>query len=229
MKEYNWRDEREKFRPDFQQKKEAPAVQPPPEEPRTDPRKIIAVIAGVIVIALIAVGVYFFINNNKSEGKATGGSDSDKESTAATSTVEDSATMLADVAAKQKNAVGVVVVTLELKDGRKLTNEIGTAWAFAEDKFATNAHVAVAIKEAAQQLKIQLASALLKNYAKEEGCNDLDALKKKVGEAKFEQLCKEAIQLVQQNTKSVSAAIFINGAHGKCYTITHYRSIRDME
>lgn len=224
MKEYNWRDEREKFRPDFQQKKEAPAVQPPPEEPRTDPRKIIAVIAGVIVIALIAVGVYFFINNNKSEGKGTGGSKSGKEPPVeATSPVKDSATMLAEAAAKQKSAVGVVVVTLELKDGRKLTNEIGTAWAFAEDKFATNAHVAVAIKEAAQQLKIQLASALLKSYAKEEGCNDLDALKKKVGEAKFEQLCKQAIQFVQQNTKSVSAAIFINGAHGKCYTITHYQ------
>lgn len=223
MKEYNWRDEREKFRPDFQQKKEAPAVQPPPEEPRTDPRKIIAVIAGVIVIALIAVGVYFFINNNKSEGKGTGGPDSDTELIAAPPPVKDSATMLAEAAEKHKNAVGVVVVTLEISNGKKLTNEIGTAWAFAENKFATNAHVAVAIKEAAQQLKIQLASALLMNYAKGEGCNDLDALKKKVGEAKFEQLCNEAIQLAQQNTKSVSAAIFINGTHGKSYAITHYQ------
>ena len=222
MKEYNWRDEREKFRPDFQQKKEAPAVQPPPpEEPRTDPRKIIAVIAGVIVIALIAVGVYFFINNNKSEGKGTGGSKPGPESP--TSTVKDSATMLAEAAEKYKNAVGVVVVTLETKDGEKLKTEIGTAWAFAENKFATNAHVAEAIKEAAPYLKIQLASAYLEIYAKGEGFKDSDALKKNVGEAKFKQLCNEAFQLALQKTKSISAAIFINGTHGKSYAITHYQ------
>lgn len=29
MKEYNWREEREKFRPDFQKKAEEPAFQPP--------------------------------------------------------------------------------------------------------------------------------------------------------------------------------------------------------
>lgn len=224
MKEYNWRDEREKFRPDFQQKKEAPSVQPPPEEPRTDPRKIIAVIAGVIVIALIAVGVYFFINNNKSEGKGTGGSKFGEELTAApTSPVKDSATMLAEAAEKYKNAVGVVVVTLETKNGEKLKTEIGTAWAFAENKFATNAHVAEAIKEAAQHLKIQLASAYLENHAKGEGFNNSDALKEKVGEAKFKQLCNAAFQLALQNTKSISAAIFINGTHGKSYAITHYQ------
>lgn len=218
MKEYNWREEREKFRPDFQKKAVEPAFQPPEDNSQGDARKIVAVIAGLAVIALIVVGCVFFLNKKSAEKSIP----AEQESQKATET-QDTATMLAEAAEKNKNAVGLVTVTIEMRSGIKHVETIGTAWAFDEQKFATNAHVTNGIGETVRNIKKYLAVLILTDYAKKQNISSLDALVQKVGKEAFEKLCEEAMALVQQEIKEVSASIVINGTHGKNYTISHYQ------
>ena len=139
MAEYNWRKEREKYRPDFmkQPEPEQPSVPQPPQNRRSYAGVIVAVIAVVVIVVAAVV----FAVSRKTAGSG------------------DSAVMLAQAAERYKNAVGLVVLTVELQDGSKIPLPIGTAWAFAPEKFATNAHVALSLREANLKLRQKLAAA----------------------------------------------------------------------
>ena len=123
MKEYNWREARDKYRPDFQ-KENTPAGGEIASEPvrKTFPGKLF-ITAGIIVLAAVIAGGVFIFKS------------------------KDSSTLLAEAAEKHKTAVGLVALTVELQDGQKLTMPGGTAWAFSENRFATNGHVANGLRE----------------------------------------------------------------------------------
>ena len=63
----------------------------------------------------------------------------------------DSAAALAKVAEHQKRSVGLVGFCVEFQDGTKQFIPVGTAWAFAPNKFATNAHVALGLRNYARE------------------------------------------------------------------------------
>ena len=100
MKEYNWREEREKFRPDFQKKEQPSTPQTAAPEPVRSSSGKWSILVGVIVIAALAVVGVFIL-----KGK-------------------DSTTRLAEVAEKHKKAVGLVTLTIELQNGKKIEKEV---------------------------------------------------------------------------------------------------------
>lgn len=59
----------------------------------------------------------------------------------------DSASILSQIAEDKGQAVGLVVLKVERKDGKIILIPMGTAWAFSSKKFATNAHVAYGLRE----------------------------------------------------------------------------------
>ena len=142
-----------------------PSIQP--QQVITPPSKggvwKVAVIMAILAL-LGGIGIPKIINHRKvqvdndsesdiqvANGKHGGGGGKPKPHLASTGKpVSDSAMMLANVSDKYKQAVGVVVLWVKNSAGKVNKYECGTVWAFAPDKFATNAHVAYAMKKNAQ-------------------------------------------------------------------------------
>lgn len=78
---------------------------------------------------------------------------------------------------KYQNAIGLVTVTIELKDEAPLIIPIGTAFAVAPDKFVTNAHVAYALKEFQSELLYALIYMELRDAADRSGLTIEDFIK----------------------------------------------------
>lgn len=216
MKEYNWREEREKFRPEFQQKtqKTEGFRQPFPGEPEDkDPRRIIAAVAVIAVIVIVIVAIMLKVNRTPEK-------QSEQESV---TQAMDSSAMLAEIAEKNGNAVGVVTINYELQNGFKNRIPIGTAWAFSENKFATNAHVVQDIRS----IRSRFVTPILLDYAAKEGCKDLQELFNKVGEEKFKQLCAEAEAFIRESIKGITVTIVIHRGRGKSYLVSHYQTHKD--
>lgn len=172
MQEYNWKKEREKYRPDFMKQPE-PAKQPAPPPPPVVNRSYTGLIFGALAVVVVLIaGIAIAVSGNKSgdvspeqrtvsSTKADGNTSGNTEKTGNAEKKEgaenaDSAALLAAAAEKYKTAVGVVVLNLELKNGKRAILPIGTAWAFDKNKFATNGHVAMGIKNNMQQVKKEL-------------------------------------------------------------------------
>ena len=194
MKEYNWRQEREKYRPDF--RKETKQVNENiPSEPVKKAISINWLVAvGVVLLAAVIVGSVFMLRS------------------------KDSSTQLAEAAEKHKTAVGLVALTVELQNGKKLTNPVGTAWAFSENRFATNGHVANGLRETLQQLVNNGAMELLENEAKEQGCKSVKELLEKLG-PQANTVLEGAKKEIMAMIKSVRADIIINGTQRKSYSV----------
>ncbi len=205
MKEYNWRKEREKYRPDFRKEETQPQVNVCDDTPQSiNWSKIL--IPVIVIIVLLAVLVAVFAG-------CFGSKDSTKQ--------------LTEAAEKNKEAVGLVTVMIEMKDGSRFVEPVGTAWAFAENKFATNAHVAHGLKTtAAEKIKI-LVQALLTNAAKENGCSSLDEWVKKIGQEKAQQAYQQAIAQIQSMISAVKAEIRINSVQNKKYAVTYVQIHKD--
>jgi len=213
MGEYNWRKEREKYRPDFRKTpKEEQPVQPTVQtvivqKPRS--RFVVWLIAGLLIVLLL-FGILAVI-------RATGSGQS-----------ADASSMLAQAAEKNKKAVGLVVLTAVHQNGNKLPVPIGTAWAFEKNKFATNAHVANGLISTILDLKKYLASEMMGKIAAENGCKTPEELLKKIGEQKAEQLAKECFENVEKMIRGFEVSIQINGAHRLGYPVTHVQIHRDF-
>ena len=213
MQEYNWRKEREKFRPGFQKTEQAPPPEPTPEpnKPSGGSRAvpvILMILAAVLVVVLIVV---FSTMRSSKSASASG----------------DTAALLAQAADNCKSAVGLVVVTVELSNGNKIEEPIGTAWAFAENKFATNAHVAEGIKEAVSEVKNLFAQEILKGILKDENCASMGDLIKKLGEQKVALLLEAAIVEAGKKIRKAGASILINGSHRESYPVTQVQLHRE--
>ena len=166
MPEYNWKKEREKYRPDFMKTPEQQEQQP--SAPRTAPATAAAVkrklscVGWIVAVAFLLITVVLGILLIR-----------DRESTS----------MLARAAEKYQKAVGLIVLTAELQDGTKIQLPVATAWAFAPDKFATNAHVVTGLRDQCDELKESFAHTLLERKSNESGFkHDVNAYMMHLGE-----------------------------------------------
>ncbi len=204
MKEYNWREEREKFRPNFRQSEPQERQTPlASAKPKIGLWKIL-----LPLVALLTIGIILF---TCLRGGLSGG---------------DSAGNLAEVAEKNKTAVGVVTLVVEFRNGQKVILPIGTAWAFAPDKFATNAHVAHGIRKTLFEVKKSAVQALLARMAKEQNLS-VEAFRDRLGEAKVIELGKKLAEQVEASIGGVQSSIIVNGQVKRSHPVTHVQIHRD--
>lgn len=213
MGEYNWRKEREKYRPDFRKTpKEEQPVQTPVQtvvvqKPRS--RFVAWLIAGLLIVLLL-FGILAVIKTIGIGQNA------------------DASSMLAQAAEKNKKAVGLVVLIAVHQNGNKLPVPIGTAWAFEKNRFATNAHVARGLISTIFDVKKHLASGMLEEIAAKNGCKTFEELLKKIGQEKAEQLAKECFENVEKMIRGFEVSIQINGAHRLGYPVSYVQIHRDF-
>lgn len=202
MSEYNWRKEREKFRPEtFKAESESTGIAQVITAEKHSPAKVVYILTGVILAAVIVAGIFIF---NKG----------------------DSSKKLANAAEKYKTAVGLVTVTVEMKNGKKKTDPVGTAWAFSENRFATNGHVANGLSTTMKNMIIAGASEILTAEAKKAGCESLDDFLKKQGD-KAEEIVNAAMLKVISQISNVRADIIINSTKKKSYNISYVQVHKD--
>ena len=207
MKEYDWRKEREKYRfnPVGNGAEQSPEPAPVPEQPQKRASSVwLRVLVIVIAAAVVAAGVLVL-----------------------TGSLTDSSKMLAKAAEKNKNAVALVTFTTEFKTGRKETRPIGTAWAFAKDKFATNAHVANAFRSASKAVVQQTAQTILLSVAKKNNCPTVDEFLKRLGKKKAQLAVIAATRAALAQIREFRADVIINGTQKKSFPVTHVQIHRD--
>lgn len=223
MQEYNWRKEREKYRPEFMKqpepaKPEASAPQTPPPPPAVKQSH-----TGYIIFALFAVVAVIVIGL-----VVIGGKSNNEPKTDITEKSRDVAAMLAQTAEQNKSAVGLVVLTAELQNGKKYPLPIGTAWAFAPDRFATNAHVANGLKEGCKNIVSSLVMSLLEKRAEEAGFkDDMEAYLEKLSEEETEKIAEQCSNEVKKMIRGFYASIRVNGEHHKSYLVSQVQIHRD--
>ncbi len=224
-KEYDWHKERQKYKSGKtpaepqsqpQPQTQTPAPRPVPAEllaPKKSPAGIIILIS-VIVLLLIGGGVALALLLGKEKQNT--------ENIGTAPVIErDSAVMLSRAAEEYKEAVGVVTLRFEFKNGKKLVVPIGTAWAFAPGKFATNGHVAKALQEGIVQMKKELVQVLLAEEIKKNECKNFDELVQKLGAAKVDSLIQVLTSTVNNSIARIECHIAVNGVTRKTYTVTH--------
>ena len=246
MSDYDWRKEREKYRPDFMKQQEPeqepeqileqetkPEKELEPEqtieseqnEPGTTSSPLHSSTAkrsyvGLIVAVLIAIVTIMFvlaITIRKNGSKAAG------------IQIGDTTTMLANAAEQNKRAVGLIVLTAELQSGKKIPLPIATTWAFAPDKFATNAHVATGLKNAYSDLKTSLKETLLKKLANEAGFNNnTETYLRSIGETQGKRITEQCQKEAEELIRGLSVSIFVNGTHHENYPVSHVQLHRDF-
>ena len=213
MGEYNWRKEREKFRPDFRktpaEKPTEQTPQPVVSQPERSGLSAAWLIAGLL-IALIVIGIVMTAKTVGSRRNA------------------DTPALLSQAAEKNKRAVGLVVLTVTHQNGAKLPIPIGTAWAFEKNKFATNAHVAKGLTETIVDIKKMMGIEMLKEIAAKNGCKTPEELQKKIGKEKAETLARECMENVEKMIRGFEVSIQINGSHRQGYPVVYVQIHRDF-
>ena len=164
MKEYNWREERKKYRPDFRNeqdiKEEAPQTPLPQPRPQLNKNRVMFIVA-TAVLAIIAISGIFLMYSGNRKSASTRKQPLPEPTPVPGISIDggtDSATKLAKAAEHHKRSVGLVGLCVEFEDGKKSFTPIGTAWAYTPNKFATNAHVAMALRDHARKA-VQAAAA----------------------------------------------------------------------
>lgn len=124
---------------------------------------------------------------------------------------------------KYQNAIGLVTVTIELKDEAPLIIPIGTAFAVAPDKFVTNAHVAYALKEFQSELLYALIYMELRDAADRSGLTIEDFMKI-VGSYHVGRLYKEWLNYFESGLlKICDPVIRLNHSNGMIIPIAAVR------
>ena len=139
----------------------------------------------------------------------------------------DTATMLADAAEQHKGAVGLVVLHIKLKSGKTGDEAIGTAWAFAPDKFATNAHVAEAFWNNYADLKKTLMEQFVEEAAEKAGKSSVNSYLKSLSESKQKKVLEECEKDAEDFIRDFSIYIAINGRNHIRYPVTHVQIHRE--
>lgn len=196
MKEYNWRKEREKYQalPDKNEQPAAPAPQPGSGLKKTGLLSMLLTVATLVAIVSWLVVHY---------------------------TIGDSLAQLSAAAAKHEAAVGLVSVTFNIPQGKKVVVPVGTAWAFAPDKFATNAHVVSAIKGLYKSQIRAAAVELLSLQAIKENYTSLDAFCQSKGTERAQELLRQAEKEIAAAVSPVKVRITINGT-SKSYDVVKW-------
>lgn len=203
MKEYNWRQEREKYRakPVEEAAQTAAPVEKVPQQEVSHRKISIGGIFSMIltVATILAIGSWCVVHYY----------------------LRDSSSRLASAAEIHKEAVGVVTMCFDFKNGQKVVVPLGTAWAFAPNKFATNAHVVSAIKGLYKNQIRTAALDLLALQAIEEKHASLQEYFQKKGSTKSKELIQNAEKEIASGILAVKVRININGVARKSYDVTH--------
>ena len=206
MKEYNWRQEREKFRTDFS-RQESPAggkIEITIGRKPVPPKSLAGGVLGALLLLAVIAAVLFFCFRSGS----------------------DSSTQLAQAAEKNKAAVGLVTLDVELQNGRKIVNPIGTAWAFSENSFATNGHVANGLRSKLMAIIEASVAEKLMEEARKQNCKSVEELFAKLGNDAGkvkENARKEILAMI----KDVRASVIINGTLKKSYYVKSLQVHKD--
>ncbi len=252
MQEYNWKKEREKYRAKLDET--TPSVSPAApaapaatagktmaqqiieaDENRRQKRKMIAIWCCVaVVIAAIAATVIFFAVKKDDSAVKSGGKENagetvaDEKKASSGNEINDSAKALAAVAEKNKHAVGAVAVRYEVANGSIGVTSLGTAWAFAEDKFATNAHVAIGIRDESWLRAIyDLTEKLFVAEIIKSGFDNMQDYVDKIGKEKANEVYKACQKKAAGMVKKVDPVILINGESHKYFFIDSVAVHRD--
>ncbi len=134
---------------------------------------------------------------------------------------QESSAMLAQSAEKYKGAVGVVTGYVELLNGTKFVDPIGTAWAFDENKFATNAHVALAMPKTIKGIITRLVNSLMMEAAEANGCKNLPEFQSKIGPEQYQKLRAAKAKEIGENIRNIGVTIIMNGTYRKVFAVTH--------
>jgi hypothetical protein len=191
------------------------------EENRRQRVRIAAVISVIVLLIAIGAGsvLYFTVKKNPRPAAAAVGKSAD------TKVLPEQSGDFAAVAEKYKHAVGAVAIRYEFANGKVVVDPIGTAWAFDEDKFATNAHVAHGVRDCRASYVTLLA---LKMIAKS-GCKDAQEYEKKYGKKELEQLIADCIKQAESEIVKTEAVILINGESHKSYLVESVAVHRDYK
>ncbi len=211
MQEYNWKKEREKYRPDFMKTPEPPEqpVQASPAQaspasqrpvpPVKQKKSMAGWIAGAAVALVFAVLlVILFVRSGEPSS------------------------MLANAAGKYGKAVGLIVLTADLQDGTKIQIPVATAWAFEKNKVATNAHVAIGLRDRCEEMKQTLAHTLLERKSKEAGFDgDVDAYMKRLGQDEWNRIAGRCMEDAKKMIREFGVSILFNGTSHESRRVTH--------
>ena len=235
MKEYNWREERKKYQPDFR-KQEEPAQQqmppsPPPPEKKTN-KNVLYILAAIVVIAIAA---FIFLRPSKAEVRNRESITIHQDTNTVTIRQDTTATVqpqtnglnitvpsistkksFEEIAEEKKHAVGLVAIYVELDD--KLIEKVpaGTAWAFSPTQFATNGHVVNGFFETRN---VKIANLALAQALQDTKVQNLTELVQQFGHAKALEIITSYIPGIIRRT-NFSARILINQQAMKSCQIT---------
>lgn len=238
MKEYNWRDERKKYQSgSFGDTPAQPVQQPTPVQPAMENPagtagksgiSKITMIMGVILVCAIAVIAVLLLKPSASESAIPGGEPTIGPDPKPVSIIPpiDIDAKLEEQAERHKYAVGMVAMHLKMKNGDGFIDNIGTAWAFAPDKFATNAHVAYALRDG----KVAVIDKAMKHFiARKTNINpdSVNSFLSNIEQDKAGALVKEAANYVANNVASIEPIIFINASAGESYSVSHVQVHRN--
>ncbi|MBR6057339.1 MAG: trypsin-like peptidase domain-containing protein [Victivallales bacterium] len=256
MSENNWRSEREKYKVLSQKGGGTEKTTEPqgnePQNPPTSPNggeawKIVVVLVFLMfgLAALIVSAVYVFGKGRGDDSNKSGKTllvNEGSGSTATTVVAADSAKKLQEVVDRHQHAVGLVVFWATLETGDAITEPVGTAWACAPDKFATNAHVAQGLSMNCRKLLVNLGcriilaeiektGALKKETKDSQSAEDdedeetdekkLEAYREKIGKDAFAAKLNTAVNLALKNiVKDMGVEIRINGKNNVSIPVT---------
>lgn len=130
---------------------------------------------------------------------------------------------LSSVYQAKQQAVGLVTLTFQGKDGSWVTIPIGTAFAIGKSKFVTNAHVAYALKNGFEEFKNNLVEYLLKKFLCEEAMKQgkpYDRYLRDIGESDIEQVRSGLLERwKERGVKIRDIEIRLNHSNGKSFRV----------
>ncbi len=249
MNDYDWRKQREKYTVPSQRTPEK-AAETVPQGGNTPPHipsgnggvwKVVGIVVVLVLLGIVALIVGFAMTNHgkQTDDKPTerilvinegsnGGSSVTTKTKTETEMPADTATLLQNVADKHKHAVGVVVLAFTQADNVRQRIPIGTAWACAPNKFATNGHVVVALKAKCQKIIKDFIAKVLANEAKKDGSKDLEAYLTKLPPAEREvKLAAAAETVLTKIARNFGVEICINGKAHFSLPVTEVRVHRN--
>ena len=250
MKEYNWREERKKYQTSCN-RDEAPVQEPvQPQAPQLqvnvqeqqirstvsaggNNRNMLILVILLIIAAIVIVALIFKSGEKPASVPPTGPNPPvvgpAEKPDMPLPPPGDTDAMLLKQAEKHKYAVGHVALQLKLKEGMSFSAPCGTAWAFAPDKFATNAHVAYALRnECLPYLIVQAAQYYIATQA-EISPQEVDVLLSGMDKQLAVEVLSKAVAWVNQNIASIEPVIFINASAGQSYSVTHIATHRNYQ
>ena len=223
MKEYNWREERKKYQSINKEPENTAPVQntPAAHVPVKNSSSKTAYIIGAIAV-LVVIAVFCAVLGKNKDTVSFEKTVTDGNGTVATTKIirektsspavnitlssPSSGKSFEELAEEKKYAVGLVTLYISYNNVLHEKVPVGTAWAFAPNKYATNAHVVNNVYEAYND---RIVSYVINNLPKLKGMQDFDALLAKYGQNETRRMAMAYLAETKKRY-SLSARIIVN-------------------